>query len=193
MKNIFKFMGVALLACSMIMVSCKKDDENDTNESKMSVKHGTTAFDAASVMAVDRSADGYLTIYGFKSASAGENDIFVQGYLESSVVSGATYESTEGDIMNYRDPNIIFTDTENLLGRGAGGQYWGILTVPSTFIENITAVDLNALTMSGNWSAKTVLTEDYAENGTSFDGLTQMTDFTGEMVNMTWTWASASK
>lgn len=28
MKNIFKMMGVALLACSMIMVSCKKDDEN---------------------------------------------------------------------------------------------------------------------------------------------------------------------
>lgn len=28
MKNIFKMMGIALLACSMIMVSCKKDDEN---------------------------------------------------------------------------------------------------------------------------------------------------------------------
>lgn len=186
MKNIFKFMGVALLACSMIMVSCKKDD--DTNESKMSVKHGTTAFDAASVLAVDKTAEGYITLYGYKNASAGQNDIFVQGFLESSVVSGATYESTDGDIMNYRDPNIIFTDTENLLGQGAGGQFWGIATVPSTFVENITAVDLNALTMSGNWSAKTVLLEDYAEAG-SFDGLTQ-TDFTGEMVNMTWTWAS---
>ena len=190
MKNIFKVMGVALLACSMIMVSCKKDDDSSSNESKMSVNHGATAFDAASVMAVDHSADGYLTLYGYKNASAGQNDIFVQGFLESSVVSGATYESTDGDIMNYRDPNIIFTDTENLLGQGAGGNYWGILTVPSTFIENITAVDLNALTMSGNWSAKTVLTEDYAENGASFDGLTQMTDFTGNMVNMTWTWTS---
>lgn len=189
MKNIFKVMGVALLACSMIMVSCKKDDENST-ESKMSVKHGTTAFDAASVMAVDYTAEGYITLYGFKNASAGDNDIFVQGYLESTVIANATYESTGGDIMNYRDPNITFTDTENLLGQGAGGTYWGILTVPSTFIENITAVDLNALTMSGNWSAKTVLTEDYAENGASFNGLTQMTDFTGDMVNMTWTWAS---
>lgn len=187
MKNIFKFMGVALLACSMIMVSCKKDDEN-SNESKLSVNHGTTAFDAASVQAVDYSAEGYITLYGYKNASAGQNDIFVQGFLESSVVSGATYESTDGDIMNYRDPNIIFTDTENLLGQGAGGQFWGIVTVPSTFVENITAVDLNALTMSGNWSAKTVLLEDYAEAG-SFDGLTQ-TDFTGNMVNMTWTWAS---
>jgi hypothetical protein len=139
-------------------------------------------------MAVDKTAEGYITLYGYKNASAGQNDIFVQGFLESSVVSGATYESTDGDIMNYRDPNIIFTDTENLLGQGAGGQFWGIATVPSTFVENITAVDLNALTMSGNWSAKTVLLEDYAEAG-SFDGLTQ-TDFTGNMVNMTWTWAS---
>lgn len=32
MKNIFKFMGVALLACSMIMVSCKKDDENNDGQ-----------------------------------------------------------------------------------------------------------------------------------------------------------------
>lgn len=30
MKNIFKMMGVALLACSMIMVSCKKDEEDTT-------------------------------------------------------------------------------------------------------------------------------------------------------------------
>jgi hypothetical protein len=27
MKNIFKMMGIALLACSMVMVSCKKDDD----------------------------------------------------------------------------------------------------------------------------------------------------------------------
>lgn len=31
MKNIFKFMGVALLACSLVMVSCKKDDENGSD------------------------------------------------------------------------------------------------------------------------------------------------------------------
>lgn len=31
MKNIFKMMGIALLACSMIMVSCKKDDDDTTN------------------------------------------------------------------------------------------------------------------------------------------------------------------
>ena len=32
MKNIFKMMGIALLACSMIMVSCKKDDDNSTDQ-----------------------------------------------------------------------------------------------------------------------------------------------------------------
>lgn len=30
MKNIFKMMGVALLACSLIMVSCKKDDDSNS-------------------------------------------------------------------------------------------------------------------------------------------------------------------
>ena len=43
MKNIFKFMGVALLACSMIMVSCKKDDENDNAISKFN-KHLNNLF-----------------------------------------------------------------------------------------------------------------------------------------------------
>lgn len=32
MKNIFKFMGIALMACSLTMVACSKDDEN-TNDS----------------------------------------------------------------------------------------------------------------------------------------------------------------
>lgn len=188
MKNIFKVMGVALLACSMIMVSCKKDDENST-ESKMSVKHGTTAFDAADIQAIDHTNEGYITLFGFKNASAGEDDLFVQGYLESTVIANATYESTGGDVMNFRDPSILYVDTEGIINpQNPGVTYYGIYTVPSTFIENITAVDLNALTMSGNWSAKTILLEDYADAGT-FEGLTQ-TDFTGDMVNMKWTWAS---
>ncbi len=31
MKNIFKFMGIALMACSLTMVSCNKDKDDDTN------------------------------------------------------------------------------------------------------------------------------------------------------------------
>lgn len=39
MKNIFKVMGIALLACSMIMVSCKKDDDsNNGGSSTLTIK-----------------------------------------------------------------------------------------------------------------------------------------------------------
>ena len=31
MKNIFKFMGIALMACSLTFVSCNRDDDDDTN------------------------------------------------------------------------------------------------------------------------------------------------------------------
>ena len=41
MKNIFKMMGIALLACSMIMVSCKKDDDN--NESGQGGQGGSSS------------------------------------------------------------------------------------------------------------------------------------------------------
>ncbi len=59
MKNIFKFMGIALMACSLTMVSCSKDDEKSDNnggnggnggtttEASAQVTFGSTTWDAA--------------------------------------------------------------------------------------------------------------------------------------------------
>ena len=42
MKNIFKFMGIALMACSLVMVSCKKDDSSDDNNGGGNTPGGDT-------------------------------------------------------------------------------------------------------------------------------------------------------
>lgn len=67
---------------------------------------------------------------------------------------------------------------------------WGWNTNSSSFDEIITAVDLNALTMSGSWSAEVFSTEDYVtymQTGT----MPTMIPFSGVINNMPWTWISS--
>ena len=81
MKNIFKFMGVALLACSMIMVSCKKDDENNegqggsTGLSGMTVKWGGENQTIGFKDAYKYSANG--TVFILEAAKGLENEEYV--------------------------------------------------------------------------------------------------------------------
>ena len=89
--------------------------------------------------------------------------------------------------MHYRDPNYIFTDVDNVLGQGAGTQFWGWFSLTETFVEHITAVDLNALTISGDWSVEVGSVETYATTGGDW-GTTY--PFTGKMTNANWAWTS---
>ena len=200
-----KFLGIALLACGLMFTSCKKDDKTADNNNNSenpgggggqttpdgaTITFNGTTWTAAAVQAVDYTDDGYVTLYMEKTAgcSSQYNDVFMQGFLESTVVANATYESTGGDIMNYRDPNFTYTDNDNVLGQGAGQTYWGWSVNPSTFVENITAVDLNALTMSGNFSEQIYALEDYVAAGGQVPSNTL--PCTGTLKNMTWTWKS---
>lgn len=187
MKNIFKFMGIALMACSLTFVSCSSDDENEeggnTNNPSFTATLGSETMTVIDFKAADHSDEGYLTVYGYESTASDSR--FVQGFLETTPGT-YDYEGTDGDIMSWRDPSYIYTDTEGLLG-DAGGQYWGYTTNPSSFQENVTAVDLNALTMSATWTAEVFHIEDYIAAG-GMNGI-EMTPFSGSINNMTWTWA----
>ena len=146
-----------------------------------------SSWNAASADGYDYTSDGYITFVFYKVAGS-TDDIYCQGFLESSPVSGATYESTGGDIMHYRDPNHTFYDEDNLLGQGAV-TYWGWNSLSSTFVENITAVDLNALNISGNWSVEVGDVETYA---TTSDWGNTVT-FTGNLTDAEWTMLQPSK
>lgn len=185
MKNIFKFMGIALMACSLTMVSCSKDEEggSDTPNASFSATLGSETMTVIDFKAADHSDEGYLTVYGYESTA--NDSRFVQGFLETTPGT-YDYQGTEGDIMNWRDPSYIYTDTEGVLGE-AGSQYWGYNTNPSSFQEIVTAVDLNALTMSATWTAEVFHIEDYIAAG-GMDGI-EMIPFSGSINNMTWTWA----
>ncbi|MBP5663803.1 MAG: hypothetical protein J6X16_05995 [Bacteroidales bacterium] len=198
-----KFLGIALLACGLMFTSCKKDDKtanngnNDQTENPgdggqttpdgTTIKFNGTSWTAAAIEAIDFTAESYLTLYIEKTAgcSSQYSDIFVQGFLESVPVTNATYQSTSGDIMNYRDPNYIYTDEDGILG-DAGGTYWGWNTVQSSFVENVTAVDLNALTMSANFTANVFDIVDYIAAGGAIPS--NLYPLEGTLKNASWSW-----
>ena len=152
------------------------------NEAK--ITFGNSVWTAANALGIDKTSQNYITFYFFKVANSQE-DVYCQGFLESVPVTGATYESTGGDIMHYRDPNNTWTDVDGLIG-DPGTTYWGYNALSSTFVENITAVDLNALTISGDWSEQIGLVQEYAETG---DWSTTY-PCTGKLTNAQWAWTS---
>ncbi len=196
MKNIFKVMGIAILACSM-MVACGNDEENEGNNNnnggntEPQVEEGfVVTKDGSSWTAVEflgryneagADFDAYLTVEAYQTTA--EDSPCVAGFLQATVISGATYESTGGDIINYRDVNDIYEDTEGVLG-DAGGQYYNFVSDPSSFVENITAIDVNATTISGNWTENYVDIPTYIANGGTYDGAKVLS---GVMTNATWT------
>ena len=151
------------------------------------VSFNGTSWEAANMSAVDKSSQGYLYVEFFKVANS-EDNIYCDGYLETTPGDDYNYQNTGGDIMNYRDPNYTYYDAQGILSEdGEPGTYWGWNTNSSSFAEVITAVDLNALTMSGSWSADVFTAEDYVtylQSGT----MPAMYPFSGNIDNMPWTW-----
>ena len=149
------------------------------------VSFNGNSWNAANMTAYDKTAEGYLYAEFYKVANSEEN-IYCDGFLE---ITPGNYDfATNQDIMNYRDPNYTYYDAAGILDEnGEVYTYWGWNTNSSSFQESVTAVDLNALTMSGSWSAEVFSIEDYVtylQNGTMPD----MKPFSGTITNMPWTW-----
>ena len=141
-------------------------------------------------------SDGYMAISAYKnSGDAGSthptNDIRVWGYLESSTGT-YTYSSSGGDIMRIYDPNDIYVVNSTIILSNNdtvdAGSYYRYFPITNTFTETITAVDLNALTISGSWSVQLADIEQYIYNNGASYGATRT--LSGTLSNYHWTWSS---
>lgn len=206
-----KFLGIALLACGLMFTSCKKDNpqpDNNTTENPGGGENpatptngATIAFDgdnttwnANSIVAVDHSDQNYLYMQIYKTANA-EEGVYVSGYLESNVGS-YTYANTY-DLMYYTDPNFNYVDETGELGQllqaenaQPGDVYSGWLSLSGgdNFTETISAIDLNALTMSANFTQKIVKSADVVEAG----GVPSTKyNLNGTMTNASWAWSTS--
>ena len=213
-----RFLGIALLACSMMFVSCKKDNpkpDNSTSQNEtpggndnpggggetpgggevpicgVTIKLDGTAWNAANMVAVDHTNQSYIAPYFFKTENSTE-DVYVRGFMES-VVGEFTYQTTN-DIMYYTDPNFTYTDETGEYGSAMGATdpqpgdvYSGWVSI-TDFTENITAVDLNALTMSATFSESLATAADIVAAG--YQVPANLHTLEGILDGAHWTWAS---
>lgn len=213
MKNIFKFFGIAVLACGM-MVACGEDpvEPNDTTPTdnpqphpqtpKFTVSFNGSTWDAAASLfshtnqGANTLDENWLILYGFKNADdatallGGSNPTqpYVSGTM-MTIVGSYTNQTSGGDAVTYTDPTDIYAyggDDQN-----PAGNYLRWNAIKSTFVENITAIDLTARTMSATFSCDHFDLEQYEANGGTSYGTT--VTLNGTLENYGWTWVEDAK
>lgn len=152
---------------------------------KTTISFRGNSWDAANLLGVDYSDDNYLAYYIFKTANDQE-DVYLLGWLQSNTGS-YDYNSSEGDYFKYYDPTDLWTDEDNVLGQGVG-DYYRWTPISETFVENITAIDLNELTISATWSEDCFDVEQYVAANLEDYGTTYTLN--GNMNRTSWEWAS---
>lgn len=157
----------------------------------ISITFNGITWNAADMKAVDYSDVGYLFVLVEKTTgcSSDNSDVYLYGSLASFVCQNATYQSTGGDVIHYRDPNYIYTDVNGSIG-DAGSQYWGWNEVQNSFVETVTAIDLNALTISATFTEEIFNIVDYINAGNQIPSNTYT--LTGVLNNAHWSWMSRS-
>ena len=150
------------------------------------VSFNGSSWNAANMSAVDKTSNGYIYALFYKVANS-EDNIYCEGFLETN--PGNYNFQNNQDIIYYIDPNYTYYDAEGILDNEnhEPGEYYGWNTNSSSFSESITAVDLNALTMSGSWNAEVFSCEDYVAY-LQTGAMPTMLPFSGVIDNMPWTW-----
>ena len=181
MKKFFRFFAMAAIAGSL-MVACGDDDDDDAdiangayeitmNGSNWTVAEFYAQWNEGGVLESGATYDPYLAVEMCKTTA--EDSPYITGSLAAAVISNGTYQSTSGDYMQYCDDNDLY--------QYQGQSYYNFVPNKNSFVENITAIDLNACKLSGNW------TENYNDcEGYLTDGSFPYT-MTGKMNNSQWT------
>ncbi|MCR5445062.1 MAG: hypothetical protein K6E96_05215 [Bacteroidales bacterium] len=205
MKNIFKFLSIALMAGAM-MVACGDDPVEPTDTTpdtpqppapqqasyKVTYPQGEAAWEPGANVFVDHTADNYMTIYTWKSAddymvTQSPADIMLNGFMETVACTDATNESTDGDCMNLYDPTHLFHydgDDQN-----EAGDYLKYSTsgLEATFVETVTSFDANTMRYNANWAQQYMDVEALATTGAQSYG-----EMSGVFTNFPIEWYSAN-
>lgn len=165
-----------------LMVACGDDDDDDADiangayEITMNGSNWTVAEFYAQWNEGGQTQSGatynpYLAVEMCKTTA--EDSPYIQGSLAAAVISNGTYQSTSGDYMQYCDENDLF--------EYQGESYYNFVPDRNSFVENITAIDLNACKLSGNW------TENYNDGEGYIATRSFPYTMTGKMNNSQWT------
>lgn len=150
MKNIFKMMGIALLACSMIMVSCKKDDDN--NESGQGGQGGQGGSSSVNITFNGVAQNTPVTDATYKDISEGNGLTAGSILLFSHLAAAGTQMGDEGE--EYVAP--IFA---NYFVKVTGASAQGINISDGYYVSDQVMRDVNNEMLDANedsWSVNNV-------------------------------------
>ena len=201
MKNIFKLLGIALLASSML-IACNKDNEGDNNgnnntdttpvnpqpqqESSYKINYLSEWEPGANVF-VDHTDQNYMAVYSWKSAAdnmvtQGPSDVMINGFIET-VAGPSDYETSEGDCMTLYDPTNLFYYAGDANNEAGNYLKYSTQGCENTFTENITSFDANTLRYTATWAQNYLDVEAYATTGEQVYG-----EMTGTFTNFPIVW-----
>lgn len=205
-----RFLGIALLAGSMLFVSCKKEDKktSDVNNGGTTTTTGTSitfngkTWKAADMIGVNMNSEDFFGCIIEKTANCGVDaivnetnptDIYMVGLVKRANGSDS-YQSSQ-HYMQYFDPTYFYTDENGVLGE-AGATYYGWQVVVNTYEATVTAIDMNALTINATFTEELFDMADLvAAGGPTSEGylpsnITKKT-LSGTMQDAKWTWVES--
>lgn len=192
MKNIFKIMGLALIAGSLMFTACKKDEtdtntNNDTNQEEQQPTQGTYSlvFDGTAIAnqaysnAMTAEQQGQ-TMWLFECAKSRSGNSLALPYFSELLVGASTTDMQINSLYTELYLNDVIEDED-------GNQYGDWQYDESTTFE-FTKVDLNKHMLS---CAQTLKMWDYAsytdavDNGTDEDAAYEAAERKNLVFNMT--------
>ncbi|MBO7101120.1 MAG: hypothetical protein J6V98_03770 [Bacteroidales bacterium] len=178
MKNIFKLMGLALIAGSMMFVACNKDenDDNNTNNNQ----------EPASVITVQFGDNTWTPAQVEGEIYADEDYLDIALYADTNDVTKPMCSGELGlTVMTYDDTVCSFGYAMNQSDFVSYGQYTYYGWVTNTAYDgsqNVTAIDLNKKTISATGTYQLMSFEDYLAY---YQGQMAASDVRTAMLNLT--------
>ena len=187
MTKYFKLLGVALIATSLALVSCKEDPQGTddpgivnpepepdpdpepptTDPNTVNVTFGSDSYQPAISAAAYSAANGYYGFISLKDQSSSATNR-IQFYSAATTVGSAN--GTLAAFLDWGSEILMceyFLVEEDLVtfdGQTYHGDYWA-----KTVTATISAIDLNALTLSVNVNAEMVNVWDIVDAEGYFD------------------------
>jgi hypothetical protein len=188
MTKYFKLLGIALLATSLAFVSCGDEGDDTTDPGTnpptedpqpdpepepgtFTVTFGSDSYTPAVQVAAYTAAEGYYGLISLKNEPQAQEEMYVDRvnfYSTSATVGTATgalnSSWTWGEQILQCEYFLVFDDLVTFDGQTLHGDYWA-----RTVTENITAIDLTAMTISATINAEMISIWDGVDAEGYFD------------------------
>jgi len=164
MKNIFKFMGIALMATSLL-VACNKEKEEENNNNNNNNNQPTTVqkvnFNGTEWTAQDVFGTIYDS-YGLAQWQIQQGPAATDAMATGNTgIAAGTYELGQSGLAEYY--YFLYIENDDDYFEDEGQEY--PRKQPYTCVSNVTALDANAQTVSMTVNAQVVDYPTYEETG----------------------------